>query len=120
MAFTDPQTVTINTVANTLPRVSTNGTTSSYKKDDGTVTLSASHSYGKRIRSTIRLDHSKIAPDPLISSTSIKFSMSAYVVVDRPNVGYTNAEAKQIADALFAYLTASSGANVTKFLGGEH
>jgi hypothetical protein len=45
--------------------------------------------------------------------------MSAYMVVDVPVTGYTVAEAKQIVDGLVAYLTISTGANVTKLLGGE-
>lgn len=46
--------------------------------------------------------------------------MSTYIVVDTPTDGYTLAEAKQIVDALVAYLTASSGARVTQLLGGEN
>jgi hypothetical protein len=45
--------------------------------------------------------------------------MSVYLVIDIPTVGYTNAEQKYQVDALTAWLTASSGANVTKVLGGE-
>jgi hypothetical protein len=45
--------------------------------------------------------------------------MSAYLVIDMPINGYSATEAKQIVDALTAYLTASSGGNVTRVLGGE-
>jgi hypothetical protein len=45
--------------------------------------------------------------------------MSAYIVADVPVTGYTIVEQKQIIDALTAWLTASSGANATKMLGGE-
>jgi len=120
MAFSDPQTVTIATVAQTLPRTSSGVDAGSFTKDDGTVKLSVSHQYGKRIRRTVRLEHSKIAPDPLISSTNIKHSMTAYLVVDVPVTGYSVAEAKQIVDGLTAYLTASSGARATQLLGGEN
>jgi hypothetical protein len=119
MSFADPQSVTINAVANTLPRVSTGVNTSSYSKDDGTVKVTVSHDYGKRTRRTIRLDHSKIAADPLTAENA-KFSMSTYVVVDVPVSGYSIAEAKQVVDALSAYLTAGSGSAVTKLLGGEN
>jgi len=119
MAFSDPQVVTIATVANTLPRTGSGVSSGSFSKDDGNVKLSVSHAYGKRTRRTIRLDHSKIAPDPLIAAQNIKFSMSAYLVVDVPVTGYTVAEQKQIVDALAAYLTASSGSATTKLLGGE-
>ncbi len=120
MAFSDPQTVTINAVANTLPRVSSGVNAGGFSKDDGLVKLSVSHQYGKRTRRTVRLEHSKIAADPLISAQNIKHSMTAYIVVDTPVTGYTVSEAKQIADALVAYLTASSGARLTQLLGGEN
>lgn len=115
----DPQSVTINSVANSLPAVSRGVDQSRYQKDDGLVSLQISHTYAKRTRRVVRLDHSKIAADPLVSSQNIKYSMSAYLVIDVPVTGYTVAEAKQIVDALTAYLTASSGAKVTSVLGGE-
>lgn len=120
--FADPQSVTINAVAQALPRtaVGPNGPESAqYTKDDGNVALLISHQKGKRIRRTARLDFSKIAADPLISSTSIKYSMSAYLVVDLPPTGFTVVEAKQIVDGLTAWLTASTGANVTRLLANE-
>jgi hypothetical protein len=120
VAFSDPQTVTISGSANTLPRVSSGENTGSFQKDDGTVKLTVSHQYGKRNRRTIRLEHSKIAPDPLISATNIRYSMTSYLVIDTPVTGYTVAEAKAIVDGLMGYLTASSGAATTKLLGGEN
>jgi hypothetical protein len=120
MAFADPQSVTINAVAQTLPRVSSGVDSGSFQKDDASVKLSVSSSYGKRSRRTIRLDHRKVAADPLMPSTNTVFTMSTYIVVDVPVVGYTVAEQKQIVDALTAYLTASSGARVTQLLGGEN
>jgi len=120
MAFADPQSVTINAIANTLPRVSSGVNQGAFSKDDGLVKLSVSHAYGKRNRRTIRLDHAKVAADPLISAQNIRYSMSAYLVVDVPITGYTVTEAKQIVDGLTAYLTASSGSKVTQLLGGEN
>lgn len=120
MAFADPQSVTINAVATSLPRVSTGVNQSKYVSNDGLVEMTVSHAYGRRNRRLIRIDHSKTAPDPLISSQNIKHSMSAHLVVDVPTTGYTVTEAKQIVDALTGYLTASSGAQVTKLLGGEN
>lgn len=121
MAFADPQSVTISAVANTLPRTSSGVNTGTFTKDDGNVKLGVSHQYlQKRTRRTIRLEHSKIAADPLISAQNIKYSMSAYMVIDVPITGYTVAEAKAIVDGLTLYLTASSGARVTQLLGGEN
>jgi hypothetical protein len=120
MAFADPQTVTINAVAQTLARTSSGVNNGVFTKDDGNVKLSVSHTYAKRTRRVIRLDHAKIAADPLISAQNIKYSMSAYLVLDLPVTGYTVAEAKQVIDGLTAYLTASTGAKVTQLLGGEN
>lgn len=120
MAFADPQTVTINAIAKTLPRISSGPNTGAFQKDDAEVKLSVAHTYNKRVRRTIRLDHKKIAADPLMPSTNTQFSMSCYIVVDAPVVGYTVVEQKQIIDGLTAYLTASSGARVTQLLGGEN
>lgn len=119
MAFSDPQSVTINAIANSLPRVSSGDNSSTYKKDDGNVTLSVSHTYGKRTRRQMRLDHRKVAADPLNAAQNLNYSASIYMVADVPPVGYSPTEVKQLIDAFTAFLTASSGANTTKFVGGE-
>jgi len=119
MAYADPQSVTINAVAQTLPRVSSGDNKGAFRKDDSTVELTISHAYGKRVRRVIRLNHNKVAVDPLVPAYNVPFSMSVSLVVDSPVVGYTVAEQKQIVDALTAYLTASSGARTTQLLGGE-
>lgn len=120
MAFADPQSVTINAIAKSLPRTSSGPDSGVFTKDDGEVKLSISHSYNKRNRRTLRLDHQKIATDTLDPTINTLYSMSCYIVVDVPKVGYTVTEQKQIVDALTAYLTASSGARVTQLLGGEN
>lgn len=117
--FSDPQSVTISSVANTLPRVSVNGSSSTYQKDDGNVKLTVSSAYGKRTRRTARLDFRKTAPDPLFPAQNTPYSMSTYIVCDVPVAGFSVSEQKQIVDALTAWLTASTGANVIKLLGGE-
>ena len=119
MAFADPQSITINSVAISLPRVPGGPNGGSFASSDGTVVESISHTYGKRTRRSLRFDQSKIAADPLISAQNIKYSMSAYLVVDLPPTGFTVAEAKLLLDGMMAYLTASSGAKLTQFLGGE-
>lgn len=120
MAFTDPQSVTIGGVAHSLPRVSSGVNQGSFTTNDGLVKLTVSSQYGKRTRRTLRLEHSKIAPDPLISSQNVKFSMSTYIVTDTPVTGYSVSEAKAVVDALVAYLAASTGARITQLLGGEN
>jgi hypothetical protein len=117
--FSEPQTVTINAVAQTLPRTGTGPTSGVFTKEDGSVKLTVSHQNGKRNRRTIRLSSRKVAADPLATGVFQEVDMSAYLVVDHPLVGFSNTEVKQIVDALTGYLTASSGARVTQLLGGE-
>lgn len=118
LALSDPQTITIDGVANTLARTGMGVNSGTFSSSDGTVKELVSHQYGRRIRRTARLDHAKIAADPL-TSDNVRYSMSAYVVIDTPVDGYTVAEAQDVVDGLLAYLTASSGLVVTKILGGE-
>ncbi len=117
--FSDPQSLTINAVANSLPRTASGVNTGQFTKDDGNVKMIISHQLGKRNRRNIRVDFRKVAADPLSTGFNKEYSMSVYCVVDAPVVGFTITEQKQIVDALTGYLTASSGANVTKILGGE-
>lgn len=119
MAFADPQSVTINAVAKSLARTGSGLNVGSFSKDDGEVKMAISHAYGKRNRRTLRIDHQKLTTDTLDPSINTTYSMSCYIVVDVPTIGYTIAEQKQVVDGLTAYLTASSGARVTQLLGGE-
>lgn len=120
MSFTDPQSVTIAGSAISLPRISVGDNKSTYRSGDGLVALNIASAYGKRTRRTLRLDHSKIAADPFLASTNTKYSMSAYLVVDVPVVGYTLTQQQDVVTGLTAYLTATSGARVTQLLGGEN
>lgn len=120
MAFADPQSVTIDAVPISLPRTGSGMNTGSFHSNDGLTALTVSSQYGKRTRRTIRLDSSKIAPDPLISDQNVKYSMSSYIVIDTPVTGFTVIEAKAVVDGLIGLLTASSGAALTQLLGGEN
>jgi hypothetical protein len=119
MAFADPQSITINAVATSLPRTGQGASNGTFSSNDGLIKQTVSHAYGKRTRRTFRIDHSKVAADPFLAGVNTKYSMSAYVVVDVPVTGYTVTEAKQVVDGLMAALTASSGAKITQLLGGE-
>lgn len=120
MALSDPQSVTIAGAATTLPRVATNGASSTYQKDDGNVALKINHSPGKtRTRRQARLDFAKIAADPLMAGVNRQVSMSAFVAIDVPNVGLSLTEQKDVVAALVTALTASSNALLIKILGGE-
>lgn len=120
MSLTDPIAVTVNAVPISLPRVATGENESRYISGDGLWQVHASHKYGtQRIRRMVRIDASKIAADPFRETQNVERSMSFYWVFDLPEWGYTPLEAKQVSDGFTAYLTASSGAVITKLLGGE-
>lgn len=115
----DPQSVTVNAVAISLPAVERGTNKSAYQAADGNSRLRLEHTYGKRTRRVVRWDFQKIAADPLISAQNIKYTGSCYLVFDLPETGYTAAEAKLQSDGFLAYLTATSGAKITALLGGE-
>lgn len=117
--FADPQSITISAVPISLPRVSSGVNAAAYASADSTLKFAISNAYGRRNRRTVRMEHSKIAADPLTSANS-RYSMTSYLVIDTPLVGYTVTEAQAVIAGFTAWLTASSGANVAKVLGGEN
>ena len=115
--FADPQTVTVNAVAKTLPRVSVGSRQATYESSADGLSLLLTHVKGKRNRHTVRLDISKTAADPLLDGVSRVYSMSAYLVVDAPELGFSLAEQKLNVKALLDFLAAST--NTEKVLAGE-
>lgn len=116
--FTDPQTLTVSGVAKTLNRtgVSTDG--ANYATADRALQMSIAHSYGRRTRHVIKLKSDTLVANPLVAGQNITQSMSVALTVDVPN-GYDAATAKAVVDSLIASLSATSGASITKILGGE-
>lgn len=116
--FADPQTITVNAVAKTLPRVSTADRSGTYEDQANGLTLKISHVNGKsRTRRTVRFDVTKIAADPLLDGVSRPYSMSTYIVVDIPVVGFSTTEVTQNVQALVDYL--DTVANLNKLVAGE-
>lgn len=114
--FADPQSVTINAVPISLPRISVGNQEATYRSADETVQLRISHQASKgRKRRMARLDKTVIAADPLTAeNTSQKAGI--YLVVDEPDFGFDDTNLDYLVDALIAWLTA---ANIAKLLGGE-
>jgi hypothetical protein len=117
MAFADPQSITVNAVAQSMPRVKTADARSEYLKADGSLKLTISHQDLKnRFRRMARVDQRVVAADPLSSENEYK-NLGVYLVVDQPEYGFTAAEINYVVQALCVWLTT---ANVTKMLGNEH
>lgn len=118
MALSDPQSIKIGEVESSLPRVNTGNFSSQYESDDGTVVLKLSTQESNRKRHVLRVDVSKIAEDPL-TSDNLEVSMSAYVVIDRPLVGFDNTEALNVVKGLEALSAASSNKVMKALLGSQ-
>jgi len=122
MSFTDPLSFTLSGVTTPLPRVDSEGTETQYQSADGLIVVTASHQAGKsRTRRMLRVDLSKIAPDPFKPVENRKISMSNYMVFDLPAVGagFSNAEQLALYTGLKTLYTATSDALIVKLLGGE-
>jgi hypothetical protein len=117
--FADPQSVTINSVAQSLARIGQGLNAGLFQKDDESYKLAINHAKGNRNRRVIRLDNYKVATDPLVPATNAPFRAAVWLAVDVPKVGYTIAEQALLTNGFLAYLSASSYAVMTKFLGGE-
>lgn len=116
--FADPQTVTYNAVAKTLPAISRGDTTSEYRLDETGIVydFTLSHQFAKRKRVVARLRRDSFSADPLIPAQNILASATATLTIDFPNVGITTAEAQLLAKALVTWL---SDANILKLAAGE-
>lgn len=118
MALSDPQSLVIGANTRTLPRTSTQQFASVYTDLDNGVEFKVSTTSGKRRRTMIRVDHEKIAADPL-TAVNQRVSSGVYLVVDAPLSGYTRAELKELVVALATWVNAGTNANLLKVLGEE-
>jgi len=115
--FSDPITITVNSVAKVLPRVLIDGQLATYQLSDGTFALDISHQTTKsgRIRSTVRFTQKAIVTDPLTSANDYDTCVF-YYVIDRPAYGFSMTQVEQLVAALQAW---TSTANVDKLFGQE-
>ena len=114
--FADPQSLTINAVANSVPRISADDQSATYSSADGNLVFTISHQLSKkRMRHLVRIDQRIIAADPL-TAVNTQQKAAVYMVIDEPEVGFTDAQLTYLVDALKAWAT---NANVAKVLGLE-
>lgn len=116
--YADPQSVTINAVPVSLARTGSSENSGRFANADRTYRMEVNHQYGRRTRHQIKLSHDSLVASPLITGQNVANSISVYLVVDLP-AGYSVTEAKKDVDGFIDFLDASTGANVTKLLGGE-
>lgn len=117
--FADPQSVTVNAVAQSLPRTGSEGESSTYTKDDGTYKLTISHQTTKngRVRHMARLDFNEVSADPFVPAENVRNEGAVYIVIDEPADGqFTNANLLLKVKGLRDW---ASDANLTKVIAGE-
>lgn len=116
MAFTDPQSITINAVAKQLDRVKSEGYKSEYAMSDETFKMIISHQESKgRTRRMVRVDQRVVAANPLTSVSEYK-TLGVYLVIDEPEYGFTDTEIDYVVQGLKTWL---STANVLKVCGTQ-
>lgn len=114
--FTDPQSVTVNAVPQSMPRIVTGERKSTYQKNDMSFTLNLSHTLNKdRIRSMARIDQKAIVPDPLTSVNDYE-TLSVYLVIDRPLAGFSSTQVDQLITGFKSWLDSTA---VGKLYGQE-
>lgn len=116
--FTDPQSITIDAVETSLPRVESAGTKSVYRAADMNSSLTISHqTTGKqRVRHLVRFDKRAVVADPLTAENDYE-DLGVHLVIDEPLYGFTD---EDISDILTGFLAWFTSGNVAKVLGSEH
>lgn len=115
--FSDPQSVTVNAVAKSLPRISSGDRKGVFRHSTGEFVLTISHDEKSRSRRTVRLTQEKVAADPFQTDVNRTYTQHAYIVIDAPKVGFTPTEVEYLTDALTAYL--AGGTIATQVIAGE-
>ncbi len=120
MAFSDPQSLTIATVATSFPRILTGTTVGTFTTNDAKYELTIDpRGTAKRRRNVVRLYSKKSVTDPgtgLVSEVGFMVS----VTFDRPLSGVTDTDIIDSITALNAWGTASTNANFKKLAAGEN
>lgn len=122
MSYTDPQSVTINGVATSLPNVDRSIGEGRYKSSDTLVGMSVRHRQlaKSRVLHQVQLTQQILAASPLEPAVNMLNGLSVTISVNVPAPGYISTTTqKYLVDALLAWCTASSGAKITQLLGGE-
>lgn len=116
LVLADPQSVTINAVATSMPKTNVGPTQNVYTSADGITSMTTKqNTTASRFRREVRLSQHKVAADP-ITGLNKDLGLSVYIVIDEPRSGYTDVEIGYLVEALKGWLTS---ANYNKVLGGE-
>jgi hypothetical protein len=118
MSFSDPQSVTVATVAKSLPRISQNGGTAIYREaTSDPYQLRITQKEGKRANRLVKLSSKKVSSDPYLPSTNVDVLCHVTVILDAPPAGFTVQDQIDLLTAMADWLKA--GTNASKLTSGE-
>lgn len=122
MAFSDPAVVTVNAVAKNLLRINQDGYGSTYRlrsaTDDYTMIVKNSSYKEKGTGRQVDRHTIDILLTVFATATVPEIKRHCYVVVEN-QLGDTLTDPRDVVVGLLTFLTASSGANITKLLNFE-
>jgi predicted transglutaminase-like cysteine proteinase len=116
--YADPQTVTVNAVAKSMPRQgsTTPDRLGTFATSDGLFQFDVrQNKTANRFRREVRLTQKKVAADPL-TAVNKEVSTSIILVVDEPRWGFTDTELGYLTAALITWFDSTAR---DKLLGGE-
>lgn len=114
--FADPQSVTVNAVAVSLPKIAGVGQKSTYRSATGEWELTISHDEKSRHRRVMALTQKIVAADPFLSDVNRTYTQTWTLVGNIPPVGFTAAQQDYAAQALVDF---ASDATIDKLIAGE-
>lgn len=121
--FADPQTVTVNSVAKTLPAISRGENQSIYRASDEAWTLRISKNIANQrerlLVEVVQLKDAVTAQALGLAQQDITSKVQLIIDHPRSNVGFSDTELKNQVQALCDWLSASSYAATLKVLGQE-
>lgn len=118
--YTDPQSITVNAVAKSMPRIQQDGQSSLYQMSDQTFGLSIRHTSVKkgaknRIKSLVAFTQRAVVPDPLTAVNDFE-TVTVSFQIDRPEAGFTATQIDQMVAGFKTWLDTTS---VGKLYGRE-
>jgi len=108
MSLADPQVITVNAVAKSMPRILSEGTHSLYQMADLTYSVDVRHTpftrdKKKRVRSLVVFSQRTVVADPLTAINDYE-TVSISFQIDRPEIGFTATQIDQMRAGLATWL----------------
>jgi len=118
--LSDPQTITVNAVAKTMPKILTDQKHSVYQLSDQTFTLDVRHTSVKkdkksRIKSLVTFTQRAVVADPLTAINDYE-TLVFSAQIDRPEAGFTSLQTQQLITGFQSWMNTTM---VDKLFGQE-